>query len=168
MLCTSYHLLPSLTLMQGVGSSAQGLANAILFCLFTKQVRQRIIMQVRRCPRCTKTIRWVEMSSHEETTKFEDSCERSLVNSGSVQEPLLTVDPTRRSYTSITTWYMYSECIAVEFLYMSLPVLIHCQFIHDKLHFRICACNGILITVHCRVLSVTGTHHAVSAHVVTC
>ena len=30
-------------LMQGIGLNAQGIANAILFCIFTKQIRQRLL-----------------------------------------------------------------------------------------------------------------------------
>lgn len=29
--------------IQGIGSSAQGLANAVLFCIFTKQVRHKLL-----------------------------------------------------------------------------------------------------------------------------
>ena len=65
------------SVLQGVGNSAQGLANAILFCIFTKQVRQKLLRTVSclLCSSCctNNTAYLLHMSAndtHEETTTF--------------------------------------------------------------------------------------------------
>jgi len=61
--------------LQGIGVSGQGLANAILFCIFTKQVRQKILKAL-KC--YNHSSQWQPMSSatehdnlYEDTTVFE-------------------------------------------------------------------------------------------------
>jgi len=67
--------------LQGIGVSGQGLANAILFCIFTKQVRQKILKALK----CYN--QWQPMSSavehdnlYEDTTIFEPTDHGSLTS----------------------------------------------------------------------------------------
>lgn len=65
---------------QGIGDNAQGLANAILFCVFTKQVRQKLQMAV-CCRHRRNSVRTERRPVHvpqpspakEDTTYFENS-----------------------------------------------------------------------------------------------
>ena len=62
---------------QGIGDNAQGLANAILFCMFTKQVRQKLLTIVccRHRRHSVRTMRHhvPQPSKAEDTTYFENS-----------------------------------------------------------------------------------------------
>jgi len=63
--------------LQGIGVNGQGLANAILFCIFTKQVRQKILKALKSL--CyNHSSQWQPMLSatehdnlYEDTTVFE-------------------------------------------------------------------------------------------------
>ena len=74
-----YHLnfsvLCSFASWQGVGDSAQGLANSILFCIFTKQVRQKLLTKFKclLCHCCNVAYlhhTLPENDTHEDTTTF--------------------------------------------------------------------------------------------------
>jgi hypothetical protein len=79
----------ALVLLAGVGDSAQGLANAVLFCAFTRQVRNRLLETARShlccfCPdsylRLRTSERFTDMVAHEATTQLDgDSvCEETV------------------------------------------------------------------------------------------
>lgn len=63
--------------MQGIGDSGQGIANAILFVLFTKRVRERFMCCWRYC-RC---YREKDKDVHQETTGLLNETHKCPVNS---------------------------------------------------------------------------------------
>ena len=91
--------------MQGIGLNAQGIANAILFCIFTKQIRQRLLASIVKmyralCVLCKCKFAKIESSDElsfpssvesEESTKFmsinaEHSNNRENFHYGTVQK----------------------------------------------------------------------------------
>ena len=91
--CRSYHT-------QGIGSSAQGLANCILFCVFTKVVRQKLL-NVLKChykkkPPCVcMHSASSHMTAFEESTKYlpdssDDGISNLVISADMCEEPLLS------------------------------------------------------------------------------
>ena len=108
---------PSLLWSQGIGTSAQGFANAILFCAFTKVVRQKLLGVVRcRFRKKRPCVCLHSTSSHapplEESTNYrEDTSDDTpglLINADTSEEPLLyhstsgSSHPYTCTYNSIT------------------------------------------------------------------
>ncbi len=66
------------THIQDIGASAQGFCNAILFCLFTKLVREKLVSLL-KCRPCRRLVRELSSLDCEETSPL-TSESRSLLN----------------------------------------------------------------------------------------
>ena len=86
------------SLLQGIGTSAQGLANAFLFIALTKVVRQRLTLSLLRVLGCKKvggapTKRPTSTTSHslEDTTSYHTEIDtpRLIMGIDLAEEPLL-------------------------------------------------------------------------------
>ena len=71
---------------KGIGSSAQGLFNAILFCLFTQVVREKLLRLLKCYP--SRNVQRVIIPETEETTHFESET-RSLLSSDVYEKSML-------------------------------------------------------------------------------
>ncbi len=82
----------SLFCLQGIGDSAQGLANAILFCALTKPVRTKLQKALKSVcfPCCRKSSSTSEWEA-ETTTQLDSlTSERETAQPDEVSQPLIT------------------------------------------------------------------------------
>ena len=94
--------------IQGIGDSGQGIANGILFCVFTKVVRQKLL-DVLKCVYCHQ--RWGARNEYfvgemedsglgEEVQQIEQSKETNYQDSFGHNKPLLDIGGGQTSKTS--------------------------------------------------------------------
>ena len=102
--------------MQGIGLSAQGLMNAILFCAFTRVVRQRLILTAKRvcccyCWREASTRVYILQPTPPPSTgiRHDDSSddENERVPDGSLAKYLLASNGSVANYQSVNQRISY-------------------------------------------------------------